>query len=310
MSDAPWLLLLYSLPAGRSSARVGVWRKLKKSGALPFKTSAYLLPNRPDLAERFEWLAQEIRDAGGESSLIRVAELGGVTDEEVIRQFQEARDAEYDEIAGQLNELIRRMKKSAEPGLQRELEKLRRQFVEVQNSDFFESLKGQEVTVLFERALLPDTQRKGKISAILSPRRYSNQTWLTRPRPAIDRVGSAWLIQRFIDPKARFVFSEDPGSLPEAIPYDMTGVEFGHQGEDCTFETLLKRFGFRDKILRKLGEMIHDADLDDGKFQAVEAIGLDRVFKGWSRLGVADEEIFSRGFECFGALYEQLKAKR
>ena len=310
MPDSPWILLLYSLPSGRGTARVSVWRKLKKSGALPFKASAYLLPNRPELVERFQWLAQQAIDAGGEASLVFVSELEGMSDEAVIRQFHDARAADYEELAKALNELIVRQRKKPEESLSNELDKLRRQFAEVRRLDFFDSPRSHDIADLIERAAsLPESKTKGKEAAPLSLRRFSGKTWLTRPRPAIDRVASAWLIRRFIDPKAVFVFANDPGKHPGAIPYDMMGVEFTHHGEDCTFETLLKRFGLTDTALGKLGEMIHDADLDDGKFQTTEAIGLDRVFKGWAKLGLTDDEIFASGFSCFDALHALLKSK-
>jgi hypothetical protein len=310
MPDSPWILLLYSLPAGRGTARVGVWRKLKKSGALPFKTSAYLLPNRPELLERFQWLAQQVIDAGGEATLVFVSELEGVSHDEMVLQFNEARATEYGELSVALNKLISRRRKKDDETLVLELEKLRRHFEEIRRLDFFDSSRGHDVGILIERAAaLPERNTRGKAAKLLSARVFSGKTWLTRPQPAIDRVGSAWLIRHFIDPKANFVFSNDPGAHPDAIPYDMMGVEFTHHGDDCTFETLLKRFGLTDLVLKKLGEMIHDADLEDGKFQTAEAIGLDRVFKGWAKLGLADAEIFARGFPCFDALHAFLRSK-
>jgi hypothetical protein len=310
MLDSPWILLLYSLPTGRGTARVGVWRKLKKSGALPFKTSAYLLPNRPHLLERFQWLAQQVTDAGGEATLVFVSELEGVSHDGMVRQFNDARTAEYVALSAALNGLITRQRKKPDETLMPELEKLRRQFDEIRRLDFFDSPKGHDVEMLIERAAaLPEKQTRGKAAKMLSTRSFSGKTWLTRPQPAIDRVGSAWLIRNFIDPKATFIFSSDPGAHQDAIPYDMMGVEFTHQGEDCTFETLLKRFGLAAPALRRLGEMIHDADLEDGKFQTAEAIGLDRVFKGWAKLGLDDEEIFKRGFPCFDALHAFLQSK-
>ncbi len=311
MSDIPWLLLLFSLPAGSGTARVGVWRKLKKSGALPFKTSAYLLPNRPELVERFQWLAQQVKDAGGEATLAFVIELEGVSREGMVRQFDEARAADYAELSAALNDLISRHKKKPDETLLPELEKIRRRFDEVRQVDFFGCPAGENVAMLIERAAaLPESRKRGKASAVLSVKRFAGKTWLTRPQPAIDRVGSAWLILRFIDAKARFVFAADPAAHPGAIPYDMTGVEFTHHGDDCTFETLLKRFDLKDRTLKKLASMIHDADLEDGKFQTVEAFGLDRVFKGWARLGVPDDEILARGLPCFDALYQYLKPRR
>lgn len=310
MSDAPWIMLIYSLPKGRGTARVGLWRKLKKSGALPFKTSAYLLPNRPDLLERFQWLAQEVRHAGGEASLIFVSELEGVNREEMEQQFNGARAADYKPLASALATMIsRRQKKAGEDDL-RELEKLRRQYDDVRRVDFFDSQAGDDVARLVERALARHAGNpKAASMRRLPARRFAGKTWLTRPQPAIDRVGSAWLIRKHIDPKATFVFASDPADHPAAIPYDMMGVEFSHHGDDCTFETLLKKFGLEDPILKRMGEMVHDADLDDGKFQTSEAFGLDRVFKGWARLGIADDEIFARGFMCFEALHAYLKAR-
>ena len=96
-------------------------------------------------------------------------------------------------------------------------------------------------------------------------------------------MGSAWLIRKFIDPQAKFVFASDPPSRSGLIPFDMVDVEFSHQGDCCTFETLIRRFAIEDKAVRKIGEMIHDADLDDAKFQRVECIGIDRVLKGWGK---------------------------
>jgi hypothetical protein len=97
--------------------------------------------------------------------------------------------------------------------------------------------------------------------------------------------------------------------VPDAIPFDMLDAEFSHHGNYCTFETLTKRFAIADKSIAKIGEMIHDADLDDAKFQRVEAIGIDRVLKGWAKEGLPDEEILRRGFECFRALYAFLQRR-
>ena len=122
-------------------------------------------------------------------------------------------------------------------------------------------------------------------------------------------MGSAWLIRKFIDPQAKFVFASDPPSRSGLIPFDMVDVEFSHQGDCCTFETLIRRFAIEDKAVRKIGEMIHDADLDDAKFQRVECIGIDRVLKGWGKSGMRDEEILTAGFACFDGLYEFLQRR-
>jgi len=146
-----------------------------------------------------------------------------------------------------------------------------------------------------------------KPARTLDVKQYRRLTWLTRPHPGIDRVGSAWLIRKFIDPRARFVFSAKPTAHPDAIPYDMMGVEFTHHGDACTFETLLKRFAITDPAVRRIGEMIHDADLEDGKFQRPECLGLELLFKGWARLGHSDAEVLDKGLACFDALYAALR---
>jgi len=91
------------------------------------------------------------------------------------------------------------------------------------------------------------------------------------------------------------------------VSFDMLDAEFSHHGEDCTFETLLKRFRIQDKIVHKMSEMIHDADLDDNKFERTECIGIDRVLKGWAKEGISDQEILRRGFQCFDALHAFLR---
>jgi hypothetical protein len=153
-------------------------------------------------------------------------------------------------------------------------------------------------------------KRTGKAKGALpriNPKNYRGKTWLTRPRPEIDRVGSAWLIRNFIDPKAKFVFASAASAKPGAVSFDMLDAEFSHHGDDCTFETLTKRFDIRDKTVRKIGEMIHDADLDDAKFQRNECIGIDRVLKGWAKESMSDNDILAEGFRCFDGLYAFLR---
>ena len=305
-----WLLLLYGLPTRKSGARVSLWRQLKKSGALPFKTSASLLPDTADHHERFHWLAQQVRDAGGEATLLRVSEIEGLSSTEVMRQFNEARAADYDALRPALTALIARNKRKLGENFAVELERLAQQFEEIRRIDFFACPRAQDTRMLFQRAAglrSVGARTFGKLGAKLSPRRFLARTWLTRPRPQIDRVGSAWLIRRFIDPQARFVFADKTSAHPDAIPYDMFEVEFSHHGDDCTFETLVKRFGLDDKALSKMAEMVHDTDLEDGKFSTTECTGLDRILKGWAKSGLSDADLLARGGECFEALYQSLR---
>jgi hypothetical protein len=305
MESTGWLLLLYELPTRRSSQRVSLWRRLKKLGALALKTSAYLLPDLPAHHERFQWLAKQITDDGGEATLIRAQEIEGVSQRQLLAQFNAARAAEYDEIIQELTQLLRQNRKSVADAFEPALERLRGQVTEVQQIDFFDCSRGQDALMLLQKADGLRRQEKRSLS-LLKRSDYQGKTWLTRPQPHIDRTGSAWLIKNCIDPKARFVFGT-AAEYPGAIPYDMADVEFTHQGEDCTFETLLRRFNLRDKPLQKIAEMVHDADLADHKFQAPGADGIDRVLKGLGRMGWDDERILEHGFVCFDALHHQIK---
>ena len=306
MKATSWLLLLFSLPTNRNTERVAVWRRLKKMGAVQIKTSTYLLPDEPAQYEQFQWLAKQIRDYGGDSTLVRAQEIEGLTREKVISLFNAARDKEYADLRKALQGFISRRRKSDAEFAAAELERLTKQFRELRQIDFFDSPRGHDVAMLLRRAEGP--RRLAKLQT-LDVRQYRGKTWLTRPRPEIDRVGSAWLISKFIDPQAKFVFAPTAQALPEAIPFDMLDAEFSHHGNCCTFETLAKRFAIADKAVAKIGEMIHDADLDDARFQRVECVGIDRVLKGWAKEGVPDDEILRRGFKCFDALYAFLQRR-
>ncbi len=305
MHATSWLLLLYSLPTRQKTERVAIWRKLKKIGAVQIKTSTYLLPDNPPQYEHFQWLSQQIRDFGGDATLVRVQEIEGLSNEKLIALFNRARDEEYGPIKKALHGFLARRKKADPETYATELERLTRQFRAIREIDFFQSPRGQDVQMLLRRA---EGSPKRALPR-LDPKNYRGKTWLTRPRPEIDRVGSAWLIRRFIDPRAKFVFAAAVPPNRQIIPFDMVDVEFSHHGDNCTFETLIRRFGIEDKVVRKIAEMIHDADLEDEKFQRSECIGIDRVLKGWAREGLPDDEILRRGFECFDALYAFLRRR-
>jgi hypothetical protein len=306
MKPSSWLLLLFSLPTKRKTERVAVWRRLKKMGAVQLKTSTYLLPDEPAQYEQFQWLAQQIRDYGGDSTLVRAQEIEGLTRDAVVSLFNTAREAQYADLKKALQNFISRHRKLDAESAAVELERLTKHFRELRQMDFFDSARGHEVAMLLRRAEGPRHARKLQL---LDTKQYRGKTWLTRPRPEIDRVGSAWLISKFIDPKAKFVFAPSAQSVPGAIPFDMLDAEFSHHGNNCTFETLAKRFALADKAVARIAEMIHDADLDDAKFQRVECVGIDRVLKGWAKQGLADEEILRQGFECFDALYAFLQRR-
>lgn len=302
-SHQNWLLLLYALPARKGASRVSLWRQLKKSGAIALKRTTYVLPDEPPHRERFQWLAEQVRENGGDATLIYATDIEGTSDAEIVRLFNAARAEAYAAFVAEIGTFIAANRRRPAGNFAAELERFAAQFEEIRQVDFFNAPPAEEARMQLERARTLHA-RKVAAPALLSSRRFRGRTWLTRPRPEIDRVGSAWLIRRFIDPQARFVFAGKPEAQPDALPYDMAGVEFTHHGDDCTFETLVKRFGLDDPALRRIAEMVHAADIEDGKYARTEGIGLDRVLKGWGRLGWSDDKLLERGGECFDALYE------
>jgi len=301
-----WLLLLLRLPATHKAERVAIWRKVKKSGAIQIQTSTYILPDEPARYELFQWLTQEIRSAGGDATLVRAREIEGLPNEKLIELFNTARAKEYATLRESLRRaLSQRRKTRSSPAVGDNLDRVRKQFREIRQTDFFNCPRAQDVEMLLRK--MEGTQPGEASVSKVATRDYRGRTWVTRPRPEIDRVGSGWLIRKFVDPKAKFIFAKRIPANGRAVSFDMLDAEFSHHGEDCTFETLLKRFRIQDKAAHKIGEMIHDADLDDEKFQRTECIGIDRVLKGWAREGISDQEILRRGLQCFDGLYAFLR---
>jgi hypothetical protein len=290
----PWLLLVFSLPSKNGSVRVDIWRKLKRSGALALPTPGYLLPNTTDNLERFEWLSAEIRKHKGQASVAQVHSFDDLPDDRLIYLFTRERNKDYEK-------LLRELKAKR---TEQQLSALRRRLLEINAIDFFDSPLKRKV----EGAIAAlQEQQSGKKGKNMKDLQYSKRTWITRHRPGIDRCASAWLIQRFIDPKARFAFGNRPEDCPDAIAFDMYGdVGFGHRGDHCTFETLFAEFSLRDPRLKDIAEIVHDADLHDEKFGRPEGAAIDRVLKGWAHQQVSDDDLLHRGIELFEGLYEGL----
>lgn len=302
-SGAPWLLLIFSLPAKRASERVQVWRKLKRHGALPLRSSGYVLPNNAINQERFEWLAAAIRKYKGEASVVQVHAIDDLPSEALVQRFVEARSRDYEALIRELQKIRPTAATSSS-----KVARLRNRFQEIATIDFFTSPLRGRVETLFDRLDSPNRLSGEKTLPSRIEKEFLDRTWMTRPRPGIDRASSAWLIRRFVDPKAKFLFGSDPRQHPEAIPFDMfqQAGGFGHRGEDCTFETLRKEFRIRDRRVTTIAQIIHDADLSDGKFGRVEGVGLDLVLIGWAQQGVSDEELLRRGMELIAGLYDSL----
>jgi len=296
------LLLIFSLPAKRASQRVEVWRKLQRYGTLPLRSSGYVLPNSAANQEKLEWLAETIRSYKGEASVVQVQAFDDLPDARLRQLFLEASSRHYERL---LRELKKVMSLPHAQRSARQLSRLRSEFQEIVANDFFANPMLARVEAALTRADEVGTvslRRKAKAAE------YRNRVWITRPRPGIDRVSSAWLIERFIDPKARFVFDDDPSAHPAAVPFDMFSPQgFGHREQNCTFETLCKEFALRDSKVRRIAQIIHDADLGDEKFGRKEGVCLDQVLNGWAKLDVPDNELLRRGMELIEGLYAGCK---
>ena len=300
----PWLLLTFTLPTKRASQRVEVWRKLQRFGGVPLGNSGYLLPNNPTNQERFEWLAVAIRKYAGEASVVKVQSIDNLSNSQLIGRFAEARSREYQELIRELQKLSSISPQNRRTG---RVSRLKARFREIVEIDFFKSPLQKRAEELFARVDTPAPAATH--TAKVNSREYMNRTWVTRPRPGIDRSASAWLIRRFIDKKARFTFSSEEAVPPSAVPFDMFHGGFGHRGDDCTFETLQKTFRIRDKSVDVIGQIIHDADLLDEKFGRKEGFGVDEVLNGWAKQGIPDNQLLERGIQLIGALYHSVSEK-
>jgi hypothetical protein len=294
-----WLLLTFTLPTKRASQRVEIWRKLQRYGTVPLGNSGYLLPSSASNEERFQWLAATIRKYGGDASVVRVESIDNFSTPQLKGRFSEARAREYQELIQEIHALSGG---SAERKSTPRLGRLRNRFQEIVEVDFFDSPMQERVRELLERA--SSLRAATGATAKIKPKEYKSRIWVTRPRPGVDRCASAWLIRKFIDPKARFAFAPEDKVPPRAVPFDMFHERgFGHRGADCTFETLEKEFRIRDPRVTVIGQMIHDADLLDDRFGRKEGYGVDEILKGWARQGLADEKLLERGMELIEGLY-------
>src|SRR5688572_22140702 len=277
-----WLLFIHQLPSHPSNLRVTTWRRLQHIGAIPLKQAVYALPDTPDAREDFEWLKTEVKASGGDATVFAADNVDAWSDDELVEEFRRTRQETYDELARDVEQALkrattsRRPKGTRAPALRRLLDIFQERLAAAEKIDFFGSAgRDRVLTVLrqLEDRVTGSRRPPGQAETDASGRMASFQgrLWFTRPRPGVDRMASAWLIQHFIDRQARFGFSADRDSVPEhGVPFDMFGVEFSHQGEGCTFETLCSVFHLDGPALSRIAAIVHDLDLKDGKFGAPE----------------------------------------
>jgi hypothetical protein len=305
-----WQLLIVSLPANSTTVRMRVWRALKALGCGPLRDGAYLLPLLPPLEAALRELADGIVREGGSAWLLHVAARS--PDEEAgLRALFDRRD-EYAALVRTFTETLPALAAMAVADVQRTLRKLRRELDALQAIDYFPGDAGAQAQAAWaelaraaESRLAPgEPVPREETVRRRDPAGYRGRTWATRRRLWVDRVASAWLIRRFIDPDARFLWLESPADCPpHAVGFDFDGAEFTHVGPRVTFEVLAAAFGLdADAGLARLGAMVRALDVGEGFVP--EAGGFEAILAGARHRHDDDDALLAE----IGAVLDSLHA--
>ena len=310
-----WLILVHQLPPRPSNLRVRVWRRLQQVGAVVLRNSLYVLPSTDDAREDFNWVREEIVSSGGEVSVFEASTVDGYTDAELVQQFRAARNADYRTLTADIRaaqaKSRARGRARKRPGLDRELRRLRERLATVTSRDYFSApgrADAEQALAELEGAdgLVPGSAFRPR----LKREEFKKRTWVTRPRPGIDRMASAWLIKQFIAPDARFAFVSPPAGLRNGhVPFDMPDVEFGHHGPHCTFETLMHRFAINHPAVTSIAHVVHDLDLKETRYAMPEGTALNRIVEGLRAAYADDHQLLQRGMEVIDALYRSFASE-
>ncbi len=313
----PWLLLIHQIPPKPDYFRVRVGRRLARVGAVPIKNSVYVLPANEQTMEDFQWILREIVEGGGEASICRSAFVDGLTDAEIEQLFHETRSRDYHDILAEARATLkalpagRRVPTERRAEAEEALARLSKRFAAVAKIDFFDTKArrnaSEALKEIEDRLQSPTVQPVGPTSAV-DREQFHGRTWVTRQGVFVDRIASAWLIRRFIDPQARFKFVASQGYRPRSgeLRFDMFEAEYTHEGDRCTLETLLRRFSLEDAALAEIAEIVHDIDLKDGKFNREDAPGIERVLAGIAAAHPDDGARLERGSQLFDELHALL----
>lgn len=331
MGQVEWLLFFYSIPATPVNNRVKIWRKLIKIGAVQLKGGVYILPYTEEHHEVLQWMLAELPGLKGEGILIKTGSIEPLQPKGIIALFNEQRNQQYQKIAKKIDEFTGRIrnlriggKDKKSTSLFRQYEKMQVDFQIVQQRDFFQSETGRNLEVQIkalrkqlEELTAVEKGQKRSVSTELPNGReianFSGLVWLTRKRPFVDRMASAWLIRRFIDVQATFSFRDEAELMvlkgEQEVSYDVRNGDFTHIDDLCTFEVLLKSFGLADKGLTYLAGIVHDIDIKDGKFAAPEAHVIEMIIKGIRNRALSDSDTLEQGIAIFEALYLSITEK-
>jgi len=314
LPEARWMLLVHQIPPNPAYLRVKIGRHLQRIGAVAIKNSVYALPFGEEAQEDLRWVVREVAKGGGDASMLEARFVDGLDDAGVTALFQSAREADYREVADEAQSVGAGLPGRGPPPESRRAElagqvaRLRRRLGEVAAIDFF-GAPGREVAeglvTRLEARMKPRTEGPEAPPPTHRAEEVQGRTWVTRTGIKVDRIASAWLIRRFIDARATFKFVPAKGYAPAPgeLRFDMFEAEFTHEGDLCTFEVLLHRFGLLDPGLRRLAEVVHDIDLKDAKYGREEAPGIAQLVSGIAAAHAADEERLARGSALLDDLY-------
>ena len=320
-----WLLLIHQIPPKPAYFRAKVGRRLQRLGAVPIKNAVYVLPSNEQTREDFQWVAREIAQEGGEATVCEANLVDGLSDEQVETLFQAAREADFSEIADETRALAREPLAKLKDDRRRteveaDLARKKKRFSDVVAIDFF-GAPGREAAessiAVLEARLRKSANVAAEAEAAASTAKpkiadYQGRVWVTRKNVHVDRIACAWLIRRFIDPKARLKLVPGQGYVAKKgeVTFDMFEADFTHVGDQCSFETLVARFGLRDAGLGTLAEIVHDIDIKDGKFARLEAPGIAALVAGIAVAHADDVERVEVGGKMFDALLELYRRRR
>jgi hypothetical protein len=309
-----WILLIHQIPPRPAYLRVKIGRHLARIGAVAIKNSVYALPQGDETQEDFQWVLREVVKGGGDASIVEARFVDGLSDDQVTGLFQVAREADYRELAEQARAVAAGLPRRGPPPENRRVEvanqiaRLRQRLTELDAIDFF-GAPGREVAeglvAGMEAHMKPSVEPHEARRPALKREEYRGRTWVTRTGIKVDRMASAWLIRKFIDPDASFKFVPAKGYEPARgeLRFDMFEAEFTHEGDLCTFEVLCERFGLADAALRAIAEIVHDVDVKDAKYGREEAPGVGQVVAGIAAAHPEDEARLARGAALFEDLY-------
>lgn len=326
-----WILIFYSVPAKPVSNRMQIWRRLSGIGAVALKDAVYILPDRPHLVEFALKLIKDIKALKGEGFFVRASSVECLSNDEIIRMFNSQIEQDCLKLQKQAINLqfhFSRAKFTANSskfaGLKEQLTRLKADVDAVATCNYFENPHLAQVQALVHELSTELAEifiEKDSHSNILShqiphvnPDDFKSRLWITRSKPFVDRIASAWLIKNFIDPAATFGFVPEgsvdlqsmfSGSNP--VGFDIEGGLFSHVGDLCTFEVIIRAFALKARGLRKLAEIVHELDLQDGLYSRPETAGLNAMLIGLCSTEKDDFGILHKGFLLFDVLFESLK---